>query len=77
MYTNNYKQLGYAIVLQAAKDYLSTRDQSTKNKILRELRNNYMILISGGVSPILADKLQSEPKQVRSRIRQFYKGEAK
>lgn len=73
MYEKNYQQLGYAITLQAAKDYLSTRSQSTKNEILRYLRSERATLISSGLSPLLAEKLENEPEQVESRIFQFYR----
>ena len=73
MYEKNYQQLGYAIALQAAKDYVSTKSKTSHTAILRCLRHDNIALITSGVSPILADKLEKELKQIKRRIIQMRK----
>ena len=70
---DNYKQLGYAIALQAAKDYASMDGVETsparRRVIIKDLRSDYMDLITGGLASLLADALKRDYKTVVARIK--------
>lgn len=63
-----HKQLGYAVVLQAIKDYFDPKFKKKKIKIIQELCSDWMIFISDGLSEIAAQKLLSDPKAIENRI---------
>ena len=64
----NYKNLGCAIAIQAAKDCLSIEGRLTSPQkraaIIKDLRSDYMNFITGGISSILADALKRDYKAV-------------
>lgn len=74
MFTYNYKQLGCAIALQAAKDYASINGEPTspakRRAIIKCLRSDYMNLITDGKASLLADALKRNWKEVVGRIKQ-------
>lgn len=65
---DNYKQLGCAIAIQAAKCYEGASD-AQRRVILKDLRSDYMDLVTGGLAPYLADALQKDYKSVLARIK--------
>lgn len=60
---NNYRQLGYAIAIQALRDYFNAPTKK-RQIILRELKSTWMDFITNGLSVILAEKLEKNPKEV-------------
>lgn len=68
----NYKQLGYAIALQAAKDYEKDNPKE-RQRIIRELRGEYMDFITNGLSILLADALLRDSSGICRRIENMNK----
>ena len=58
-----YKNLGCAVAIQAAKDYAAGSPQK-RAAIIKQLRSDYMQLITDGVSIMLADALRHDYKSV-------------
>jgi hypothetical protein len=65
----NYKQLGYAIALQAIRDFFKTNSERSKAKIIKDLKSPYMDLLTNGLSIILAEKLETNPAEIEARIK--------
>ena len=76
---DNYQQLGYAIAIQAAKDYQSIEGVETspakRREIIKDLRSPYMELITNGLSIMLADALRCDYKVVVARIKNMEREE--
>lgn len=71
----NYRQLGAAIVLEAAKEYFEPQTTEEKKKvILKELRSDQIYQLSSGFSIVAADQLEKHPKEIAERLGK-YKGE--
>ena len=69
---NNYRQLGASITLQAIRDFIEARHEPKKQAaIIKQLRSPYMELISDGLSPMLAEKLETRPREVCNRVKKF------
>ena len=79
MTDQNIHNLACAIILRAVKDYFKKRKYATSKKtedmflkkrkaILKDLRSDYMDLISGGMSVIVAEQLEKNPKQIFARL---------
>ena len=66
--TENYRQLGYDIAYQGAKDFFEASEKG-KKKILKELRHPQNQFFSNGLSALLAEKLETEPEEVKKRIK--------
>lgn len=70
---DNYKQLGCAIAIQAAKDCESIDGKETSPQkraaIIKQLRSPYMDFITSGIAPMLADALKRNHKVVVARIK--------
>lgn len=70
---DNWKNLGCAIALQAAKDYEAIdgveSSPAQRGWIIRQLRSDYMNLITDGKSSLLADELKRDYKAVVKRIK--------
>ena len=64
---SNYKELGYAVALQACKDYFRSAE-AKKKQIIKDLKSAWMDWWTGGLSVKLAEKLISEPETIRKRI---------
>lgn len=64
----NYRQLAYAILLQAVRDYCKTTSEGTKFKILQDLRSDYMDYITDGMSIVVAEQLEQNPKEIAARL---------
>ena len=77
----NYKNLGCAIAIQAAKDCVSidgrTTTPSERAAIIKQLRSPYMDMITSGLAPLLADALKKDYKAVFKRIKNMEKEEGK
>ena len=73
--TENYKQLGYAIALQAIKDYFDTVSDASKAKIIKDLRSPYMQSINDCLSVIAAEKLETNPEEVRKNMEETRQAE--
>ena len=65
---DNYKQLGCAIALQAAKDY-EKASPAMRRVIIKDLRSDYMDAISCGLSIHLANALRRDATTVINRIK--------
>ena len=65
---DNYKQLGCAIAIQAAKDY-EHESPARRRVIIKDLRSDYMNAITGGLSVHLADALRRDAATVIKRIK--------
>lgn len=76
---DNYKQLGCAIALQAAKDCEKIDGKPTSPQkraaIIKQLYSPYMELITGGIAPMLADALKKDYKTVVMRIKNMEREE--
>jgi hypothetical protein len=70
---DNYKELGYAIAIQAAKDCEKIDGKETspqkRSAIIKSLRSEYMNFITGGMASMLADALRKDWKAVVRRIK--------
>ena len=65
----HYRQLGYAIAVQALYDFFNPRFADKKPRILRELRTAGLTEITEGMSAKLAYLLETNPKLVYERIK--------
>ena len=70
---DNYRQLGFAIALQAAKDCEKIDGKKTtpqkRAAIIKQLRSEYMDTITEGLASQLADELQKDYMAVVTRIK--------
>ena len=63
------RQLACAVTLQAAKDYCSKRATASKRlAILKDLRSDWMYMLTDGTSIIVADQLEKHPKEIAKRF---------
>lgn len=63
-----YRQLGFAILKQAVKDYF-TEPPKEKRKILKDLQGDWMDWLTDGLSKIAAKGLRENPAQIRRMLR--------
>ena len=69
---HNYRQLGATITYQAIRDFIEAKSEPKKQTvIIKQLKSPYMDLISNGLAPILAEKLESNPNEVCDRVKKF------
>ena len=70
MKTNyNYRNLGCGIVLQAVKDFFEPFiSVAKKNKILKDLRSGHLVALSDGLSLVVAEQLEKNPKEIAERL---------
>ena len=74
MNTNeNYQQLGYAVAVQAIRDFFNG-SKKNKDAVIKDLKSPWMDLLTNGLSLHLAKELETNPKQV---LRRFNKALAK
>lgn len=77
----NYKNLGCAIAIQAAKDCVSIDGKITSPQkraaIIKQLRTPYMDTITNGLASMLADELEKDYKAVFKRIKNMEQEEGK
>lgn len=82
MTDKNIHNLACAIILQAVRDYFTKEKYATKEKtkekfaqkrkaILKDLRSKRMDFLSDGLSVVVAEKLESNPKEIRARLRKY------
>jgi hypothetical protein len=64
-----YHQLGYAIVMQAVKDYLKASDDENKNAVLKDLRGEWLNSLTDGTARIVAERLLIDAEGIKERIR--------
>lgn len=70
--TYNYRNLGCAIVLQAAKDFCDpVTNTAMRRKILKDLRSGHLIMLSDGISLSVADELEKNPKEIAIRLKKY------
>ena len=67
----NYKELGYAIALQAIKDFFHTSLERGRAEIIKDLRAPHMRLFTNELSAMLADKLETDPESVKEAIKRM------
>ena len=65
-----FRQLGFAILKQAVKDYF-TEPPKEKRKILKDLQGDWMDWLTDGLSKIAAKELQENPAQIRRMLRKI------
>jgi hypothetical protein len=62
------KNLGAAIILQAVKDYFNATASYQKRVIINDLKSDWLDFITNGTSIVVADKLKSNPEEIRRRL---------
>jgi hypothetical protein len=67
-FVDNYRQLGCAVAIQAAKDY-EKATPAQRRHIIKDLRSDYMETITDGLSVYLADALRNNHTAVIKRIK--------
>lgn len=73
--TYNYHNLGCAIVLQAVKDYCKRNaSNARKGEIMKNLKSDYLIQLSDGLSLVAAQELKKDLKGVAKRLNKYKKG---
>ena len=65
--TKNYKQLGYAVAVQALKDFFNGTDKQ-KQAIIKQLKSKWMNFITNNLAWRLAQELETHPKEVYRRF---------
>jgi hypothetical protein len=78
MNNQNYHDLACAITLQAVREYFyKGKNESPENikasqkAILKDLRSPYMEFITNGLSVIVAEKLEKNPKEIGKRLKSY------
>lgn len=66
--TENYRQLGFAVALQAAKDFFKTGSKKKRMGILEDLKSSWMDFITDGLSVKLAEKIETNPTEVEKNL---------
>lgn len=67
--TYNYRNLGAAIVLQAVKDMVNPLiSWKRKKEILKDLRSEYLIQLSDGLSLVAAEQIETHPIEIAERL---------
>lgn len=67
--TYNYRNLGAAIVLQATKDMVDPLiSWKRKKEILKDLRSEYLIQLSDGLSLVAAEQIEKHPIEIAERL---------
>lgn len=66
------RNLACAVMIQAAKDYCEQDDLKKREKILKDLRSNWMETFTEGTSIVIAEQLELHPKEIAARLRQNY-----
>lgn len=69
----NYRQLGFAVANQAVRDYFDCVDEGQQKTILKELRSDYMTLITDGMGEIIAEQLELYPEEIKKRFKRTEK----
>lgn len=64
----NYRQLGFAVAARAVKDYFQG-GEGHKKVILRDLRSDWLMLLTDGASESFADQLELHPKEIQARLK--------
>ena len=74
--TKNYQQLGYAVAVQALKDFFAGTEEGVeividkdRKKILKKLKSPWMNFISNNLAWRLAEELTKNPEEVRRRFK--------
>lgn len=66
----HYKNLAFAICLQAVRDYCKpTTSKAMRKVILKDLRSAWMDFITGGTSLTVADELEKNLDEITDRVR--------
>ena len=68
----NLRTLGVAMVRQAMKDYFGINcaypSKTQKRAILKELRSDWDDFLTDGLSVMVADQLEKNPKEIKKRF---------
>ena len=64
-----YRHLGVKVVEQAVRDFFNAVDEGQRKKVLRELRSQWVDLITFGLGPIVAEQLKLHPKEIEKRFK--------
>ena len=68
MYEHNYRHLAIAMVRQAMKDYFAG-GKARKQAILKELRSDWDDFLTDGLSVMVAEQLEKNPKEIKQRFK--------
>ncbi len=60
MHDKNYEDLANAIIIQAVKDYRSTKSPQVRNEIKRFFKSEWFTMLSNVDGDIILKKLESE-----------------
>ncbi len=74
--TINYQQLGYAVAIQALKDFFNGTDKQQK-VIIKQLKSEWMNFITDNLAWRLAEELLKNPAEVKRRFKNAIKEESK
>jgi hypothetical protein len=66
----NYRELGFAVAKRAVKDYFKVNPAKQK-VILKELRSDWMMLLTDGASESFAEQLVLHPKEIKERLGKY------
>lgn len=67
MTEESIRNLAAAVTLQAVKDYFVS-STAKKQLILNDLRSNWMITLTSGMSKNVAEQLELRPEEIRARL---------
>ena len=67
----NYKQLGYAVAVQAITDFFNETPVG-KSIILKQLKSKWMNYLTNDLAWRLAEELEKNPKEVKRRFRKAW-----
>lgn len=71
-YVYNARQLVMTIIYRAAEDYCFTDSDPKRKAIIKELCSPYMNTVSDGMSVIVAEQLELNPKDIAERLRRHH-----
>lgn len=66
-----YTNLGYAIAVQAVRDFIKEESDEEKQEIIKDLRSEWMEWLTDGMSIQLADKLESDAEGAKCRFKEM------
>ena len=64
----NYKQLGYAVLGQAIKDFFNG-SVPQQQKIIKDLKSPWMDWLTNGLSIVAAKQLKENPGKIRRKLK--------
>lgn len=72
----NYKALACAVITQATKDYFDKgTDKAEKNKIIKDLKSDWMDWLTDGLSVVVAKQIKTNPGAIARKLKKCQKEE--